>query len=36
VTGVGLLLLATWWVAHIRRKYRKKISKNHPVLRSKP
>ena len=36
VSGVGLLLLATWWVAHIRRKYRKKISKNHPVLRSKP
>jgi hypothetical protein len=36
VTGVGLLLLATWWVAHIRRKYRKKISKNHPVLRSNP
>ena len=36
VTGVGLLLLTTWWVAHIRRKYRKKISKNHPVLRSKP
>ena len=36
VTGVGLLLLATWWVAHIRRKYRKKVSKNHPVLRSKP
>ena len=36
VTGVGLLLLATWWVAHIRRKYRKKISRNHPVLRSKP
>jgi len=36
VTGVALLLLATWWVAHIRRKYRKKISKNHPVLRSKP
>ena len=36
VTGVGLLLLATWWVAHIRRKHRKKISKNHPVLRSKP
>ena len=36
VTGVGLLLLATWGVAHIRRKYRKKISKNHPVLRSKP
>ncbi|MFM8663558.1 MAG: DUF6049 family protein, partial [Acidimicrobiaceae bacterium] len=36
ITGVGLLLLATWWVAHIRRKYRKKISKNHPVLRSKP
>ena len=36
VTGVGLLLLATWWVAHIRRKYRKKISKNHHVLRSKP
>ena len=36
VPGVGLLLLATWWVAHIRRKYRKKISKNHPVLRSKP
>ena len=34
VTGVGLLLLATWWVAHIRRKYRKKVSKNHPVLRS--
>lgn len=36
VTGVGLLLLATWWVAHIRRRYRKKISKNHPVLSSKP
>lgn len=36
VTGVGLLLLGTWWVAHIRRRYRKKISKNHPVLRSKP
>ena len=36
VTGVGLLLLATWWVAHIRRKYRKRISTNHPVLRSKP
>ena len=36
VTGVGLLLLATWWGAHIRRKHRKKISKNHPVLRSKP
>lgn len=36
VSGVGLLLLATWWVAHIRRRYRKKISKNHPVLRSKP
>lgn len=36
VTGVGLLLLATWWVAHIRRRFRKKISKNHPVLRSKP
>ena len=36
VTGVGLLLLATWWVAHIRRRYRKKISKNHPVLRSEP
>jgi hypothetical protein len=36
VSGVALLLLATWWVAHIRRKFRKKISKNHPVLRSKP
>ncbi len=36
VTGVGLLLLTTWWVAHVRRKYRKKISKNHPVLRSEP
>ena len=36
VTGVGLLILVTWWIAHIRRKYRKKISKNHPVLRSKP
>lgn len=36
VTGVALLLLATWWIAHIRRKFRKKISKNHPVLRSKP
>lgn len=34
VTGVALLVLATWWVAHIRRKFRKKISKNHPVLRS--
>jgi hypothetical protein len=36
VSGVALLLLATWWVAHIRRKFRKKISRNHPVLRSKP
>jgi len=36
VSGVALLLLVTWWVAHIRRKYRKQISKNHPVLRSKP
>ena len=36
VSGVALLLLMTWWVAHIRRKYRKQISKNHPVLRSKP
>ena len=36
VSGVAFLLLVTWWVAHIRRKYRKQISKNHPVLRSKP
>lgn len=36
VSGVALLLLVTWWVAHIRRRYRKQISKNHPVLRSKP
>ena len=36
VSVVALLLLVTWWVAHIRRKYRKQISKNHPVLRSKP
>lgn len=36
VSGVALLLLVTWWIAHIRRRYRKQISKNHPVLRSKP
>ena len=36
VSGVAFLLLVTWWVAHIRRKYRKQVSKNHPVLRSKP
>ena len=35
VSGVALLLLLTWWVAHIRRRHRKQISKNHPVLRSK-
>lgn len=36
VSGVAFLLLVTWWVAHIRRRYRKQISKNHPALRSKP
>ena len=35
VSGVAFLLLATWWVAHLRRKYRKRISEHHPVLRSK-
>lgn len=35
VTGVGILLLAVWWITHLRRRYRKRISKNHPVLRSR-
>jgi hypothetical protein len=35
VTGVGVLLLAVWWVTHLRRRYRKRISKHHPVLRSR-
>ena len=35
VSGVAFLLLATWWVAHLRRKNRKRISEHHPVLRSK-
>jgi len=35
VSGVAFLLLATWWVAHLRRRFRKRISEHHPVLRSK-
>jgi hypothetical protein len=36
VTGIGLLLLGVWWIAHLRRAHRKRVSKNHPVLRSRP
>lgn len=34
VSGVALLLLLTWWAAHFRRKYRTRVSDEHPVLRS--
>jgi hypothetical protein len=34
VSGVALLLLLTWWAAHFRRKYRTRISDEHPVVNS--
>jgi len=36
VSAAFLALLATWWVVHLRRARRKKISHHHPALRSTP
>jgi hypothetical protein len=33
VTGVALLLLASWWVAHWRKQHRAKAVENHPAVR---
>jgi len=33
VTGVALLLLASWWVAHWRKQHRVKAVENHPAVR---
>jgi hypothetical protein len=33
VTGVALLLLASWWVAHWRKQNRVKAVENHPAVR---
>ena len=33
VTGVALLLLASWWVAHWRKQHRTKAIENHPAVR---
>ncbi len=32
-TGVALLLLASWWVAHWRKQHRVKAVENHPAVR---
>jgi hypothetical protein len=32
-TGVALLLLASWWVAHWRKQNRVKAVENHPAVR---
>ena len=36
VSAAFLALLATWWIIHLRRSRRKKISHHHPALRSEP
>jgi len=33
VTGVALLLLASWWIAHWRKQHRMKAVENHPAVR---
>ena len=33
VTGVALLLLASWWIAHWRKQHRVKAVENHPAVR---
>ena len=33
VTGVAILLLASWWVAHWRKQHRAKAVENHPAVR---
>ena len=33
VTGVALLLLASWWLAHWRKQHRVKAVENHPAVR---
>lgn len=32
-TGVALLLLVSWWVAHWRKQHRAKAAENHPAVR---
>lgn len=34
ISGVFVLLLAAWWIVHVRRHIRKKNTEKHPVLRS--
>lgn len=36
VSAVFLALLALWWIVHLRRTRRKKMSRHHPALRSSP
>jgi hypothetical protein len=33
VTGVAILLLASWWIAHWRKQHRVKAVENHPAVR---
>ncbi len=36
VSAVFLALLALWWIVHLRRTRRKRMSRHHPALRSTP
>lgn len=36
VSAVFVALLALWWIVHLRRTRRKKMSRHHPALRSTP
>jgi hypothetical protein len=36
VSAVFLALLTLWWIVHLRRTRRKKMSRHHPALRSTP
>ena len=36
VSAVFVVLLAAWWIIHVRRSIRKKKAREHPALRSQP
>lgn len=36
VSAVFVVLLAAWWIIHVRRSMRKKKAQEHPALRSQP